>query len=706
MTKRRPLALGAAAALGLGSLFLASPALAEDTGVAEAPITQDPAALASAAVAQIQTATADEQSVVGYGTTTDGEPIVLVDEAYAGNAEFAEFAETLPVDKIALVGKAVADASTDVVGGAGYLGDLGTGDGRVGICSVGFTGWDPEGDPALISAGHCTSDGAITDVMLTKPSTEPANGGSDADLDVDGNGIAGTFGFSQFGGPGNTEGVENDPSSTDISVIDVTNDGLALHPEVTDWTTAGQDDLAASTTPIKGVADPVSGTVSKSGRTTGVTTGNTALELLYTDGELHPTEILDGYMEVSGRWVHGFLGGALTDHGDSGGAVFQGDQAVGVVSGGPDDAPPQGDDWAWYTRLADALELTGGYEVALDIDAPKVTSHSDGATVEPGTAISGTVADNATEASVSFQPNSGEALPLDGRTFSFDAPAEEGDYTASLTAANGHSSSDATEFHFTVEKGALAAPTVNDVDTTDSTVTVTGTGAPGATVDVTIGDETKTATVGDDGTWSVDFDLAIGAYEASASQTLDGETSGQSKKASVTVRPTAPAFTSPAPGASIANDDSPSAISGTGVAGAALELNDGAGNDAAAIVADASSNVVVGDDGTWTVDLGGALGAGTYAYTATQVVNGVASEAAQLTFTVEAAAAPGPGQPGPGEPGPGDPGQPGPENPGGELPLTGSDINLLPYGISAAVMLLIGGAAVVLVARRARAEEA
>ena len=705
MTKRRPLALGAAAALGLGSLFLASPALAEDTGVAEAPITQDPAALASAAVAQIQTATADEESVVGYGTTTDGEPIVLVDEAYAGNAEIAEIAEALPVDKIALVGKAVADASTDVVGGAGYLGDLGTGDGRVGICSVGFTGWSADGDPALISAGHCTSDGAITDVMLTKPSTEPANGGSDAELDVDGNGIVGTFGFSQFGGPGNTEGVEDDPSSTDISVIDVTNDGLALHPEVTDWTTAGQDDLAASATPIKGVADPVSGTVSKSGRTTGVTTGSTVLNLPveHQDGTegVEPVEILDGYLRVSGRWVHGFLGGALTDHGDSGGAVFQGDQAVGVVSGGPEDAPEQGDDWAWYTRLADALELTGGYEVALDIDAPKVTSHSDGATVEPGTAISGTVADNATDASVSFQPNSGAGLPLDGKNFSFDAPEEEGDYTASLVASNGHSSSDATEFHFTVEKGALAAPTVNDVDTTDSTVAVTGTGAPGATVDVTIGDETKTATVGEDGTWSVDFDLAIGAYEASASQTLDGETSGRSQTASVTVRPTAPAFTSPAPGASIPNDDSPSAISGTGVAGAALELNDGAGNDAAALVADASSNVVVGDDGAWTVDLGGALGAGTYAYTATQVVNGVASEAAQLSFTVEAAAAPGPGQPGPGEPG-----QPGPENPGGELPLTGSDVNLLPYGISAAVMLLIGGAAVLLVARRARAEEA
>lgn len=47
-------------------------------------------------------------------------------------------------------------------------------------------------------------------------------------------GDLGDFGFSQFGGPGNTSGGP-DPTSTDIGVIDVTNDDLTLLPEVTNW---------------------------------------------------------------------------------------------------------------------------------------------------------------------------------------------------------------------------------------------------------------------------------------------------------------------------------------------------------------------------------------------------------------------------------------------------------------------------------------
>ena len=46
------------------------------------------------------------------------------------------------------------------------------------------------------------------------------------------------------------------------------------------------------------------------------------------------TDILDGWAPVSGHWVRGFQSNVGSDHGDSGGAVFQGNKAVGVIRGG------------------------------------------------------------------------------------------------------------------------------------------------------------------------------------------------------------------------------------------------------------------------------------------------------------------------------------------------------------------------------------
>ncbi|UOQ56604.1 S1 family peptidase [Leucobacter allii] len=705
MTKRRPLALGAAAALGLGSLFIAAPAMAEDTAAPEASTTQDPTALASAAAADIQQEKGDD-SVVGYGATTNGEAVVLVNAALQSDAAAIDaIAAENGVEKVALVGAAVADAATDVVGGAGYIGDVG--DGYVGACSIGFTGFNGSGDPALITAGHCSSDGAMTELGLSKPSTEPAVGGEG--YESNGTGIAGVFGFSQFGGPGNTNGAENDPTSTDIAVIDITNDDLTLHPEVTDWTSASSDDLAASTTPIKGVSDPVSGSVSKSGRTSGVTEGSTELELLYTDGNTYPTEILDGYMQISGKWVHGFLGGALTDHGDSGGSVFQGDQAVGVVSGGPEEAPPQGDDWAWYTRLADALEqVPGGYSVAIDIDAPVVQSPSNGATVEPGDDIVVSVADNATDLNVQTGPSSGETVPADGEV-TLQAPEAEGTYTWDLVATNGYSASDATEFTFTVDE-TIAKPTVGAQSVaaaegeTEATIDLTGTGLAGATVTV---NDIWTAEVGDDGTWSIaDVSFGIGENVVTAVQELEGETSPEAN-GTITVAPAAPKITSIEPGQTFANAEAPSELSGTGLAGAetSLTINGAAASGSeAAVVAQAE----VGDDGAWTESLG-ALGAGTYSVEVVQAYNGVSSAAAQLVFTVEAASTTPTDPTDPTTPTtPSDPTNPSnPANPGGpgsQLPVTGG-IDLLPYTLTALGMLVLGGGAIAFAARRLKASE-
>ena len=691
MTQRRPLALGAAAVLGFGSLFIAAPAMAEETP------TVDTTASAMAAVTEINKEVA-EAPAVGAGTTTDGQPIVMVEEVTDKNADQIEaLAAEHGVSNVAIVGNVVSHASTDIVAGAGYFGELS--DDRVGTCSTGFTGFTPEGEPALITAGHCSSDGAVTDVQFSDPSNDAAGGEF---IEPDGNGIAGSFAFSQFGGVGNTPGAENDPNSTDIAVIDITNDALNLLPEVTDWTTAAQDDLSLSTTPIKSVGLPQSGTISKSGRTTGLSTGDTTVNLKYTDGSIRATEILDGYMQVSNRWVHGFIGGATTSPGDSGGAVFQGETAVGVVSGGPDDVPVGTDDYAWYTLLQPALGFTDGYTVALDIDEPVVkTDVSNG--VAGGSDIVVTVPSNAKELSVG-QGQSGEVIPVEGTEVSITAPDAPGDYSYSLVAQNGFSKSETVELNFEV---VLAAPTVADIDTTDSDVTLTGTGVPGAEVSAELDGASYTATVGEDRNWSVKVeDVAIGEYTVTATQTFEGDTSATGT-GNVIVRPTAVENLSIASGSSFAAADAPSEISGTGIEGAAinLSLNGSLLTDATV----AQAEVV---DGAWTVDFGGQAPTGTHTVDVSQTVNGITSVVTTIVFTVEAAPVPPVAPVDPGTPGaPADPSNPAaPGGQGGtggaELVNTGTGFSMLPFGLAALGMLILGGGAIVFTQRRLQATAA
>ncbi|WP_336661810.1 S1 family peptidase [Leucobacter sp. USHLN154] len=650
-----------------------------------------------AAVTEINKEVA-EAPAVGAGTTTDGQPIVMVEEVTAKNADQIEaLAAEHGVSNVAIVGNVVSHASTDIVAGAGYFGELS--DDRVGTCSTGFTGFTPEGEPALITAGHCSSDGAVTDVQFSDPSNDAAGGEF---IEPDGNGIAGSFAFSQFGGVGNTPGAENDPNSTDIAVIDITNDALNLLPEVTDWTTAAQDDLSLSTTPIKSVGLPQSGTISKSGRTTGLSTGDTTVNLQYTDGSIRATEILDGYMQVSNRWVHGFIGGATTSPGDSGGAVFQGETAVGVVSGGPDEVPAGTDDYAWYTLLQPALGFTDGYTVALDIDEPVVkTDVSNG--VAGGSDIVVTVPSNAKELSVG-QGQSGEVIPVEGTEVSFTAPDAPGDYSYSLVAQNGFSKSETVELNFEV---VLAAPTVADIDTTDSDVTLTGTGVPGAEVSAELDGASYTATVGEDRNWSVKVeDVAIGEYTVTATQTFEGDTSATGT-GNVIVRPTAVENLSIASGSSFAAADAPSEISGTGIEGAAinLSLNGSLLTDATV----AQAEVV---DGAWTVDFGGQAPTGTHTVDVSQTVNGITSVVTTIVFTVEAAPVPPVAPVDPGTPGaPADPSNPAaPGGQGGtggaELVNTGTGFSMLPFGLAALGMLILGGGAIVFTQRRLQATAA
>ncbi|HWS52087.1 MAG TPA: S1 family peptidase, partial [Microbacterium sp.] len=410
---RRPLALTAAATIALGGLFFGSPAYAEDA--AEQPVEQttEPTAEATATptaeATEQPTAPAAEEpvedappaevveaaeaaeeegvTIVAFGVNAAGEDVVVVTaestDVAEGDAAIEAFTDSAKIDDANVVTvptAPVAFAEGEVVGGQGYIGILGE---MAYACSIGFSAFAPDGSPALLSAGHCAYDQnnvKLSDTTLTIPNQEPAVGGPGYEvpaLPI----LLGEFGFAQFGSTDNAPGSNGDAAATDISVIDI-NDlaGYSLVPEVTNWTTAGTSlgSLADGTIPVKSVGSPVAGSISKSGRTTG-----------FTSGTIDGNDLLDGWAQIEDRWVRGFSSNTVAAPGDSGGAVIQGTTAIGVISGGTEAAPGV-EQWTWATSLVNALPKINGYEVALDLDAPAVTSPASGSTVVTGTTINGT----------------------------------------------------------------------------------------------------------------------------------------------------------------------------------------------------------------------------------------------------------------------------------------------------------------------------
>src|SRR5690625_5024658 len=492
------------------------------------------------------------EATQAVGATSSGQTVILVDDADAEMAAFIE--EAYPGATVKSSGgpiEALAAINGDVVGGAGIYSE--SGGGQFGVCSIGFPAWSPDGDAAVITAGHCTDDGAVTEVGLSDPQGDDAVGGNFTPADD-----LGVYGFSQFGGPGNEPVDPETPSLddvTDVAVIDVTNEDLTFAPEVTDWTSP--EDLSSSTTPITGVAsvDENGADIERSGRTTGHRTAPAS-----------NVDISQGVAQVEDRLVRGFwIEGLEANPGDSGGAVYQGGNAIGLVSGGSDAG-------VWAADLQDALSYTDGYEVRLFVEAPEMTSPEDGGTVAAGSAISGTAPAGTT---LVVDPEEGEEFEVevdDSGEWSFPAPEDTaGLYEFSLQATKGFDESEIVDYSVEITISAPAFTSPEDGDVVNEPITeVTGTGLEGAEVTLEAnGEEVDTADVVD-GEWSIAVDLGFGEHELVASQVLDGEESAE-VTANVTVSPAAPAITSPEDGDAFDEGEVP-AVEGTGLNGATVAL--------------------------------------------------------------------------------------------------------------------------------------
>lgn len=611
------------------------------------------------ATAQQLLANDDVQAVT---KDTQGRVVVYTTEAEGEAKTFADSKSNVVVKHID--SPFTPKAETDVVAGAGYFSADPSAPPTAagGLCSIGFTGFTPTGAPAVITAGHCNDDGAFTASVLTVPTGDPAGGGAANNDDVSFRAPLGTLGFSQFGGPGNSAGTVGDKASVDIAAIDVTNTALNLKPEITNWSTASSGDLSLSTIAVTSVGKVQAGQVSKSGRTTGYTTG-TVLEL-------------EGWAKVGDREVYGFpveSAEVMVLEGDSGGAVFQGNTAVGVVSGG--DAAGT---LLWAADLQAGLERTGGYTVAVEIAAPALVTPANGGEIGVGGTISGTAPAGTT---VEIKPASGaafDALTDAAGNWSFAAPDKLGTYAFSVTAKSGFSRSPSVDATVEVR---IAAPTIVSPSEgefiIDNLTSISGTGLAGATVTLTGGTNDSatdrpaalaplgTAVVNADGTWSVPVDLSYGYYLVSAVQTREGQTSATWETA-FTVGPPVPTIDNIQPGASYSGAAVPTSVSGTGVDGAEILVT--------------VNGVEVGrttvSNGTWSMQLS-ALAEGSYEVAATQTIEGVGNGVA-VSFVVVPAAAPSQSA------------TPGPAGNGGGLAVTGmgGDVAPLAWG---ALALLLGG---------------
>ncbi|WP_343319031.1 LPXTG cell wall anchor domain-containing protein [Arthrobacter sp. TMP15] len=694
----------AAAAILIGSSLTASAAYAApSTALAPAPITAEVQSSAATDVESLFAAYVAEYGVqkleavtvdaAGNFTIRTGEPAAAAPATSSAQSRSAapetkqtdeEFKATVggnvTIDRENVAGPAAAFA-TDVTNGQGY-----TLDNNNYTCSIGWNGFSAAGDPAVITAGHCANDGAATKTELTDSEEEVTAGGPGFIT----TGPLGTFGFSQFGGPGNSRATNVDTPNpgnigTDIAVIDGIDTELNQLAKVTDWTTPA--DPKASGPKVTGVSEAIPGAkICKSGRTTGWSCGTVEAKAIFLVG--------GGSGEADDvRAVRGFSSKNLKSApGDSGGAIISDTTAVGMISAGSKDGKV-----VYGVSIKDALAATDGYTVKIFLNAPKVTTT---APVYRKGAITGSVAGApaGTKVAVKIDGTTTEvAVDSEGK-WTAAAPNKFGTFDVTAATKNGYSTSETTEASIEVIKETLAVPAITapaqDSEVAAPVTTITGTGKAGATIELT-GDVSGNAEVGTDGTWSftVSPALKVGNYAVTAKQTLDNWNDSKTVTNKFNVLPAAPAVTSPTDGQKFAYDQGPSVLSGTNIAGATVSVD----INGVQLKATVSGT-------TWNVSLGEKLRTGQYSVSVVQSVDGIDSLPGTSAFSVSEAPAPAPTtEPAPVVPAPTtDPAPsatPAPAPNENDLANTGVSNPVMLLGAAGGV-LMIGGIAFLLFRRR------
>jgi hypothetical protein len=295
----------------------------------------------------------------------------------------------------------------------------------------------------VLTAGHCAEDGAARLAEVTLPAGDPA-GGFLADYAVTGK--LGTFGFSQFGGPGNSWVADAESPGTpghDIAVIESIRQDLDPLPAATTWA----DGTSPGTGAVKivGMASPFVGqAVCRSGRTGGWSCGTVDEVGIYVvgGGSGDPADL---------RSFSGFLSRSVeSSGGDSGGPWISGNYAVGTHSAGnPSDSP---ENYAVAATFQDSMSILPGVQLRVFLNKPVLSGSLPAGQIAAGQRIAGRLAaapatdvPAGTRVRVTFPGREPFDVDVDARgNWTFSAPAAADGFTAE--AMNGFSRSGLSTF--------------------------------------------------------------------------------------------------------------------------------------------------------------------------------------------------------------------------------------------------------------------
>jgi hypothetical protein len=334
----------------------------------------------------------------------------------------------------------------DVLGGQGYFLD------NTSKCSTGFSAFGPTGLPLVLTAGHCTQDGAAKLTGL-EPLSWAAAGGSTTPVPWPLPALAplGNFGFSQFGGPNNAAATAGGSVvGTDIAVVKDIATGLNPQPAATTWGAAKTPDSVK----IVGTKAPVQGDpVCRSGRTTGWKCGVIdSIAIVMMPGSKSVPPDYDNDL----RPVRAFDSSSVTSAGgDSGGPWISGNYAVGTHTGAETLGSTQ--KRAIAATLEDSLaSIPGGAQLEVFLNKPTVTSPAPGATFDAGQTVTGMVAAAPASAvaagsqvKVTVAGKAPFQVPVNAKgAWSFTAPTGSGPLRFKAETVNGFSASGAAEFQF------------------------------------------------------------------------------------------------------------------------------------------------------------------------------------------------------------------------------------------------------------------
>jgi LPXTG-motif cell wall-anchored protein len=559
-------------------------------------------------------------------------------------------------------------------------------------CSVGFSGFDPDGNSRYLTAGHCGLSEEtgeqftypVNHIELDAPIWDTEDWASEFPGPALGEFVPGSF---HFGG------------EHDGGLVDVTGADWTAVPQVAGWGGgSGAPDEASVT--IRGPIDAVAGAQAcKSGATSGWTCGDILVPAQSTP--------------VGDQAVTGFIFNACVLGGDSGGSVVVGNYALGVNSGSTHDGRLDCDSWnpatspntgdadfsigySLATGEYNALTLLGSdWELAVAVNTPAVASPEDGGETGPRPTFTGTVEAARSTHKVQLVidgENTYEGTVTDDGAFTITVTDElvPGEHTYELTASYGNfSRSEAAEGSFTstemqVEALTVASPT--DGQTTgNARPAFSGTGQAGATVTLAVGDDAfGETTVAEDGTWTLapSADLPVGQrFDATVTQSFDGDTQAVTvADLGITLPPVT--IAEPEDGSTVTGDV---VFSGTAYPGATLSLAiEGTVTESSERVQTAADEWVgdleIGDDGAWTFTPAEPLENGEYTLTASAAVEGgdpeLTTSEASVSFTVAAEG----------------------DDDGDQLPDTGSSNTwMIVVGVA---LLALGGVAIAIRARR------